>query len=43
MPTTPEDEQVLGLVAEHLGRLRRADLARVCRPVMEAAGLDGDG
>lgn len=30
--TTAEDEQVLGLVAEHLGRLRRADLARVWRP-----------
>jgi hypothetical protein len=31
--TTPADEQVLDLVAEHLGRLRRADLARICRPV----------
>jgi IS605 OrfB family transposase len=31
--TTPADKQVLDLVAEHLGRLRRADLARICRPV----------
>ncbi|HYR17346.1 MAG TPA: hypothetical protein VEQ67_24495, partial [Mycobacterium sp.] len=28
---TPGDERVLDLVAEHLGRLRRADLARVSR------------
>jgi hypothetical protein len=40
--TTPEDEQVLDLVAEHLGRLGRADLARVCRPVPVGPGLDGD-
>ncbi len=40
--TTPGDEQVLGLVAEHLGRLRRADLARVCQPVAVDPGLDGD-
>jgi hypothetical protein len=32
MRTCPEDERVLYLVAAHLGRLRRADLARVCRP-----------
>jgi IS605 OrfB family transposase len=31
--TTNDDEHVLDLVAEHLGGLRRADLARVCRPV----------
>ena len=31
--TTPEDEHVLDLVAEHLGGLRRADLARACHPV----------
>jgi hypothetical protein len=30
--TTPEDERVLDLVAEHLGRLRRADLAAITRP-----------
>jgi hypothetical protein len=30
--TTAEDEQVLNLVAEHLGRLRRADLAAVAQP-----------
>lgn len=31
--TSFNDEVVLDLVAEHLGQLRRADLARVCRPV----------
>jgi hypothetical protein len=31
--TTDADEQVLDLVAEHLGRLRQADLARMCHPV----------
>ena len=30
--TTPKDERVLDLVAEHLGRLRRADLVAVVRP-----------
>ena len=30
--TTPDDEQVLDLVAEHLGRLRGADLAAITRP-----------
>jgi IS605 OrfB family transposase len=30
--TTPEDERVLDLVAEHVGGLRRADLAAVSRP-----------
>jgi hypothetical protein len=32
LPTTPEDDRVLDLVAEHVGRLRRADLATVTRP-----------
>jgi hypothetical protein len=32
LQTTPDDEHVLDLVAEHLGRLRRADLARAARP-----------
>jgi IS605 OrfB family transposase len=31
--TTPEDERVLDLVADHVGRLRRADLAAISRPV----------
>jgi IS605 OrfB family transposase len=31
--TTPDDERVLDLVADHLGGLRRADLAQVCHPV----------
>ncbi|HEX9497883.1 MAG TPA: hypothetical protein VF926_05750 [Mycobacterium sp.] len=39
--TTPDDEHVLDLVAEHLGRLRRADLARVCHPVPLDPNLDG--
>jgi hypothetical protein len=38
--TTPQDEQVLDLVADHVGRLRRADLARVCHPVPVDPGLD---
>ncbi len=37
--TTPEDDTVLDAVAGHLGRLRRADLARVCRPVPPGPGL----
>jgi hypothetical protein len=41
--TTPEDEQVLDLVAEHLGGLRRADLARACHPVPLDPSLDGAG
>jgi IS605 OrfB family transposase len=41
LATTPEDELVLDLVAEHLGQLRRADLARVCRPVRSDASLNG--
>jgi hypothetical protein len=40
--TTPEDDQVLDLVAAHLGRLRRADLARVCQAVPLDPGLDDD-
>jgi len=32
LQSTPEDERVLDLVAEHVGRLRRADLAAVSRP-----------
>jgi hypothetical protein len=31
--TTPEDERMLDLVADHLGRVRRADLAAISRPV----------
>jgi hypothetical protein len=41
LPTTGDDERVLELVAEHLGRLRRADLATVARPEPLAPGLDG--
>jgi IS605 OrfB family transposase len=40
LQTTPADEHVLGLVARHLGRLRRADLGRVCCPVPLGPGLD---
>jgi len=40
--TTADDERVLDLVAEHLGTLRRADLAGVCRPVAVNPGLDGE-
>jgi hypothetical protein len=32
LPTTRDDERVLDLVAEHLGSLRRADLAAATRP-----------
>jgi hypothetical protein len=39
--TTLEDEQVLDLVAEKLGGLRRADLARVCHPVPLDPSFDG--
>jgi IS605 OrfB family transposase len=41
--TSPEDDAVLDLVAVHLGRLRRADLARVCRPGPPAPSLDDAG
>ena len=40
--TTPEDENALDLVAEHLGGLRRADLSRVCRPVPFDPSLNGE-
>lgn len=40
--TTSEDDRVLDLVAEHLGRLRRTDLASVSRLVPIDAGLDVD-
>jgi len=40
--TTPEDDSVLDAVAAHLGRLRRADLAHVCRPVPAALSLDDE-
>jgi IS605 OrfB family transposase len=39
--TTPDDEHVLDLVAEHLGGLRRADLARLCHPIPLDPSLDG--
>jgi hypothetical protein len=38
--TTPEDDRVLDLVGAHVGRLRRADRARVCRPVALDPRLD---
>lgn len=41
--TTSADDRVLDLAAEHLGRLRRADLAGVSRLVPIDAGLDADG
>jgi IS605 OrfB family transposase len=41
--TTPEDERVLDLVADHLGRLRRTDLARVCNPVPADPSLEDKG
>ena len=41
--TPPADELVLDAVADHVGRLRRADLASVCCPEPLAAGLDADG
>ena len=40
--TTPEDDSVLDAVAGHLGRLRRADLAHVCRPVPPGLNLDDE-
>jgi hypothetical protein len=39
--TTREDEHVLDLVAEHLGRLRRADLAAITRPDPVDPAIDG--
>jgi hypothetical protein len=41
--TTADEDRVLDLVAEHLGRLRRADLVGVSRPVPLDAGLNADG
>ena len=41
--TTAGEDRVLDLVAEHLGRLRRADLAMISRPVPLDPGLDADG
>ena len=38
--TTPENERVLNLVAEHLGRLRRGDLAAVTQPEPMAPAMD---
>jgi hypothetical protein len=40
--TSAQDERVLDLVAEHVGRLRRADLARVVRPEPVDPIVDGD-
>jgi hypothetical protein len=40
--TTPEDDSVLDAVAGHLGRLRHADLAHVCRPVPPGLSLDDE-
>ncbi|GAB4589705.1 hypothetical protein [Nocardia sp. IFM 10818] len=40
---SPADKGVLDLVAEHLGRLRRADLAQMSRPARLDPGLDDDG
>jgi hypothetical protein len=40
--TTPEDERVLDLVAQHLGGLRRADLAAITRPEQLDTSLDGE-
>jgi IS605 OrfB family transposase len=39
--TTPTDDNVLNLVADHLGRLRRADLAVRTRPETLGSTLDG--
>jgi hypothetical protein len=39
--TTPHDEEVLDLVAGHLGGLRRADLAAVTRTAPLAPAIDG--
>jgi IS605 OrfB family transposase len=41
--TTPEDDQVLDLIAEHLGRLRRCDLAAVSHSPQVDPGLDAEG
>jgi hypothetical protein len=39
---TPEDERVLDLVAEHVGGLRRADLAAVSRPAPLDPAMDDE-
>jgi hypothetical protein len=41
--TTAADEAALEAVAGHLGRLRRADLARVCHPALLVAGANEAG
>jgi IS605 OrfB family transposase len=41
--TTAEDDQVLDLIAQHLGRLRRCDLAPLSQPQHVDLGLDADG
>ena len=41
--TTAADKAVLDAVAGHLGWLRRADLARVCRPTPPTEGLGAAG
>jgi hypothetical protein len=40
--TTPEDEHVLDVVAEHLGKLQRADLAAITRPESVDHSIDSD-
>jgi hypothetical protein len=40
--TTPEDERVLDLIAQHLGRLRRADLAAIAQPEPLDPTIDGE-
>jgi hypothetical protein len=40
--TTPDDERVLDLVAEHLGRLRRTDLAALSRREPVDPGLSAE-
>ena len=40
LSTTVEDERVLDRVADHLGRLRRSDLVRVCQPIPIDPGID---
>ena len=41
--TSDADEVVLDAVADHVGRLRRADLAAVCRPRPLPLGLEEAG
>jgi IS605 OrfB family transposase len=40
--TTPDDDSVLDAVAEHLGRLRRADLTAISHPQPMDAGLTAE-